>query len=887
MAEHGDGLRDPTGAPTTTRAAPRSRADATAARSLEPGRQAVVDDHHRRAAQVRGRGVAAEGADPRLHLRAARRDEPLELGGRHADARRGPAVQQGDAALGDRADRELRLDRGAELAHHRDVERRPQGAGDLRRHRHPAAGHAEHHGALPRQVAEHAPPGGGPHPPDRGTPCPILAPGRRAGNPKRGTVPTPGSRRRRRRTVGVYRHDDGGPPMKVRDVMTAHPVLATARDADRDRVRQLMEDADIHHVPVVDGDELVGVWAQGEDGSVFLLGGDRVIELPAEAEADQAMSALMRDAEVVLVRDEGLPSGILTRADALAILRTALGRGVGKRHPQPTVIRVAGARGTGKTTLIMRTLAQLSGLDAVVLQVNEPTGPASAGEAREVVDGSAHWRAGLGRAVARLQDAQLILVEDRDEDPDLSRGIGEDVQVAVINALDMGRVPTAHLRDAQAIVLTHAEEATDDEAEAAAAACRGAVPRRPRVRRGAGRRRRRPGRVGPLGPRLRDAPARLAPLLRAASAAALLAGRRSSPRAARRRPPGTPVCRSRPTASGWGRPPPRWARAGTRSGRGRSAPTMGGPCAVEARRATGAGTVAARAPLRPVPAGAGGLAAAMAPGWVGGRRVAGRGRRVHVAVRVGRRGAWRVAAVPSGPAAAGPAAFASPRVAAGADGSAAVVWAAREAPGWVVRGAARSGARGVWRATPALMLDPGAGMPSLGLAPDGGAAVAWGPQPGPGAVRAALRPAGDGWGPAVVLDGTGRRPVRGGRRRRTVRVAWSTGGGDPVVRVASADLRAGSFGAAEDVAPGSGAQVGAPAGGGLAVAWTPPAGGLAALVRGPAAPGAPAGLAAPGAPADGRPPVVAAGGAGRAAVTWIERERSARRSIDQSSMSSG
>lgn len=259
--------------------------------------------------------------------------------------------------------------------------------------------------------------------------------------------------------------------MKVRDVMTAHPVLATARDADRDRVRQLMEDADIHHVPVVNGDELVGVWAQGEDGSVFLLGGDRVIELSAEAEADQAMSALMRDAEVVLVRDEGLPSGILTRADALAILRTALGRGVGKRHPQPTVIRVAGARGTGKTTLIMRTLAQLSGLDAVVLQVNEPTGPASAGEAREVVNGSAHWRAGLGRAVARLQDAQLILVEDRDEDPDLSRGIGEDVQVAVINALDMGRVPTAHLRDAQAIVLTHAEEATSDEAEAAAAAC--------------------------------------------------------------------------------------------------------------------------------------------------------------------------------------------------------------------------------------------------------------------------------------------------------------------------------------------------------------------------------------------------------------------------------
>ena len=111
-----------------------------------------------------------------------------------------------------------------------------------------------------------------------------------------------------------------------------------------------------------------------------------------------------------------------------------------------------------------------------MLQANEPTGPATAGDAREVVDGSAHWRAGLGRAVARLQDAQLILVEDRDEDPDLSRGIGEDVQVAVINARDMGRVPTAHLRDAQAIVLTHAEEATSDEAAAAVAACRERFP---------------------------------------------------------------------------------------------------------------------------------------------------------------------------------------------------------------------------------------------------------------------------------------------------------------------------------------------------------------------------------------------------------------------------
>jgi CBS domain-containing protein len=252
-------------------------------------------------------------------------------------------------------------------------------------------------------------------------------------------------------------------------------VRATARDADRDRVRRLMEDADVHHVPVVDGDRVVAVWASGEDGSLFLLGADRVVELAPEAEAWEAMAALVRDAEVVLVRDEGLPTGILTRADALAVLRTALGRGVGRRHRRPTVIRVAGARGSGKTTLIMRTLAALPELDAVVLQANEPTGPAEAGGAREVVDDAAHWRAGLGRAVARLQDAQLILVEDRDEDPDLSRGIGEDVQVAVIGAHEAAGVPAGRLGDAQAIVVT-ATEGAEAEARDTAAACRGRFP---------------------------------------------------------------------------------------------------------------------------------------------------------------------------------------------------------------------------------------------------------------------------------------------------------------------------------------------------------------------------------------------------------------------------
>lgn len=248
----------------------------------------------------------------------------------------------------------------------------------------------------------------------------------------------------------------GGAAMKVRDVMSAHPVLATARTGRQERVRRLMEDAEVHHVPVIEGDLVVGVWARGPDDSVLLLGPERVAELPVDAEADEAMARLMRDAEVVLVRDEGLPAGILTRSDALAILRAALGRGVGRRHRRPVVIRIAGSRGSGKTTLIMRTLAALGDVDAVVLQANEATGPDAAGDVREVVDPAAHWRAGLGRAVARLSDARVILLEDRDEPPDLAHGIGEDVQVAVLRADEIDDLAAGRLRDAQAVVVTHA-----------------------------------------------------------------------------------------------------------------------------------------------------------------------------------------------------------------------------------------------------------------------------------------------------------------------------------------------------------------------------------------------------------------------------------------------
>ena len=263
--------------------------------------------------------------------------------------------------------------------------------------------------------------------------------------------------------------------MRAKDVMTSHPILVSAAEQDRGELLRLMRDADIHHLPIVENGLLLGVWVATDDGRVVMLGRDRVQEVASDASADAGVRALMGDTEAVLVRDAGLPVGVITRADVLGIVRTAMGRGIGRRHPRPVVVRIAGPEGAGKTTLIMRSLAHLGRFDAVVVQANlegaEP--PQATGRpegVREVRDPAAHWRSGLDRIVARLADAELILVEDRDGEIDLAHGIGEDVQVAVIPVGDTATLSPLQLADAQAVVVTYADTLPADAlAEAVAA----------------------------------------------------------------------------------------------------------------------------------------------------------------------------------------------------------------------------------------------------------------------------------------------------------------------------------------------------------------------------------------------------------------------------------
>lgn len=254
--------------------------------------------------------------------------------------------------------------------------------------------------------------------------------------------------------------------MRIREVMSARPIMVSDHEPPAD-LQRLMEAGGVHHLPVVEGGRLVGVWTATDDGPLVLVGPERVHETPADVDASEAVARLLDDSEVVFVWDSGVPAGILTRSDVLAMVRSALGRGIGRRHPKPCVLRLAGPAGAGKTTLLVRTLPLLGRIDTAVVQANaagegESAQPRELAGARTVDDSHAHWRAGLARAVDRLSDAQLIFVEDRDGPVELSHGIGEDAQVAVVPLAEAEALAPEALRDAQGLVVTRIDEAGGD-----------------------------------------------------------------------------------------------------------------------------------------------------------------------------------------------------------------------------------------------------------------------------------------------------------------------------------------------------------------------------------------------------------------------------------------
>lgn len=252
--------------------------------------------------------------------------------------------------------------------------------------------------------------------------------------------------------------------MRVRDIMSSRPIVVGERASD---VKRLMEVGHVSHVPVVEGGRLVGIWIATEGGTLLMLGPDQVYETRPGVDATEALEALVEGAEAVLVWDSGVPAGVLTRTDLLSVVRTAVRRGIGRRHPRPAVVRIAGPAASGKTTLLMRTLGLLARIDVAIIQGNAeaPSEVAALAGARALDEPDAHKRAGLQRAVDKLADAQLILVEDRDGPHDAMGDIGEDVRVAVVPATELDAVTPERLEGVEALVATRADECAELDVE--------------------------------------------------------------------------------------------------------------------------------------------------------------------------------------------------------------------------------------------------------------------------------------------------------------------------------------------------------------------------------------------------------------------------------------
>ena len=255
--------------------------------------------------------------------------------------------------------------------------------------------------------------------------------------------------------------------MKIADVMTTRPLVAGAEDG-RDEVARLMDAARVHHLPVVYEGKLVGVWVATDEGPLLLLAPSAAYETTPDADALEAIATLLtgREAIVVWQPEAEQPVGLLTRTDALRLLRMAIDHDFGRRRFRPVVVRLVGPPGAGKSTLIVRTLEHLRRCETVVVQANPhhrgaPGAPA-VGDTHVIDAPEVHWAKGFGDVIPGLADAQLVLVEDRDGPPALGFGIGEDVQVLVVPPLRLGDVTAETVEHAGAVVITNCDRAAAD-----------------------------------------------------------------------------------------------------------------------------------------------------------------------------------------------------------------------------------------------------------------------------------------------------------------------------------------------------------------------------------------------------------------------------------------
>lgn len=268
--------------------------------------------------------------------------------------------------------------------------------------------------------------------------------------------------------------------MKLRDLMSVEP-LTVGPDTAPETLRRIMEAGRVHHLPLVDGDQLVGMWVASDAGPIVLLGPERVGAASPDADAVEAVRLLLEGSEAVVATESGRPVGILTRSDALRIMEEGLASAAARRVPPPLVLRLVGPAQAGKTTLLLRTLPRLRECEVGIVEANRRPQrerlPSRVEGATVMYAPEAHWRKGLRDAVAHLGGADIILVEDRDQAPRLGVGLGEDLQVIVIPVAQAGAVDASSLREAQAVVVTKLDESPEADIEAVRARLVGENPR--------------------------------------------------------------------------------------------------------------------------------------------------------------------------------------------------------------------------------------------------------------------------------------------------------------------------------------------------------------------------------------------------------------------------
>jgi Ni2+-binding GTPase involved in maturation of urease and hydrogenase len=267
--------------------------------------------------------------------------------------------------------------------------------------------------------------------------------------------------------------------MRVADLMSRHPLTVTS-DTDGEELRHLLEISRVHHVPLMDGDRLVGLWvATGPD--LDLHPPDAVLEMQADETAQRAMEALLDDRLAVLVRDGERPVGVLTRTNVIDFVHTALIHDVGKRTAHPILMRVVGPADAGKTTLLARTLPLLRHCPTAMVTADPPsvaeaaTGAEPGAEVLHVPE--AHWARSVHSWITQVAEARLVLLEDEAPLPYLGGGLMDDALILVVCAGREGEIADQAIKRAAAVVLTKADGAPPEfDPAAACAALQARVP---------------------------------------------------------------------------------------------------------------------------------------------------------------------------------------------------------------------------------------------------------------------------------------------------------------------------------------------------------------------------------------------------------------------------